>query len=161
VDEWERLLADLAAVLEQPAIGSILSHPRASPEDRLEVLELALARRLELPERNFLKLLIAYKRWRVVGDIASFFAEMKQQAASETECEVTTAFAVAEATRTEWMDGLMKRLGRRVHLVFQVEPALIGGAQLRIGDRIWDGSVRGRLALLSRVLARPIEFSRG
>jgi F-type H+-transporting ATPase subunit delta len=125
------------------------------------VLELALTRRLDIRERNFLMLLIAHQRWKEIGDIASLYAEIKRAAASETECEVTTAMAVDEAEKTKWSVGFAKKLGRRVHLVFRVDPALIGGAQIRIGDRVWDGSVRGHLVLLSRALTRPLQYSRG
>ncbi len=155
LEHWEHLLVDLATALERPDIVWVLSHPRASAEDRLEVLDLTLARRLEISERNFLKLLIVHQRWNEVSDIASLYSEMRRAAASETECQVTTALVIDEASQTEWKVGLTKKLGRRVHLIFRVDPVLIGGGQIRIGDRVWDGTVRGRLDLLSRALTCP------
>ncbi len=161
LERWEHLLAGLATALERPEIKWILSHPRASAEDRLEVLELALARRLEITERNFLKLLIVHQRWNEVCDIAALYSEMRRTAASETECQVTTALTIDETAQTRWRVEFEKRLGRRVHLVFHIDPMLIGGARIRIGDRVWDGTVRGRLDLLSRALTRPLQYSRG
>ena len=102
--------------------------------------------------RNFLLLLGMNKRLDTLADIAVEFERLKAQAQKRHPAVLTSAYPLSEAQEKRLVEKLSKRLGGEVDLQVRVDPTLVGGAILRCGDEVIDGSLRGRLARLRESL---------
>jgi F-type H+-transporting ATPase subunit delta len=150
VEEWSRRLALIGAVLTDPAARAILANPSVSVETRLQAVEA-----LDLPGigprgMNLMRLLVARRRTGHVEAIAERYEVLADDAAGRVRASVTTAIALSEEERKKLAADLSSQLGKDVRLVAQVDPAILGGLVLQVGDRLTDASVAGRLDQLRR-----------
>jgi len=84
-------------------------------------------------------------RMKLLGDISGIYEELRSEAEGEIEANVVSAFELTDAQRDTMAQALAKRLDRKVRIVSTVDESLIGGAIIRAGDLVIDGSVKGRL----------------
>lgn len=101
---------------------------------------------------NFLKLLIEYGRVPVLPEIAEHFDALKAEVENTIEVTVTSAAALSQAQQESFVAALKTRLGREVNLETRTDESLIGGAVIRAGDVVIDGSLRSRLDGLANAL---------
>ncbi|MDH3265947.1 MAG: F0F1 ATP synthase subunit delta [Gammaproteobacteria bacterium] len=103
---------------------------------------------------NFLKLLLEYRRVNVLPEIAEHFAALKANVENSVDATVTSAVALSKAQIDTIAKALNKRLGRDVKITTKIDEDLIGGAVIRAGDVVIDGSLRARLAGLATALTK-------
>ena len=101
---------------------------------------------------NFLKLLLEYDRVEVLPEIAEHFDRQKAEIENTVEVTVTSAAPLSAELKDRISAALKKRLGREVRLTAETDEALIGGAVIRAGDVVIDGSLRARLQGLANAL---------
>ena len=101
---------------------------------------------------NFLKLLLEYGRVSVLPEIAEHFEVLKANIENTIDVTVTSAAPMSTAQQKAISDALTKRLGRTVRLETAIDETLIGGAVIRAGDIVIDGSLRSRLEGLANAL---------
>lgn len=101
---------------------------------------------------NFLKLLLEYGRINVLPEIAQHFDELKAKVENTVDVTVTSASPLSDAQQVAVENALKERLGRDVNLTTVIDENLIGGAVIRAGDVVIDGSLRARLDSLSTAL---------
>jgi F-type H+-transporting ATPase subunit delta len=100
--------------------------------------------------RNLLTALAAEKRLGNLSAVASSFEQYAQSAARPLEGEVVSAVELSEAQRAHVLGDLRSRYGERLELRFSVDPTLIGGLIIRVGDQVLDNSLRTRLSAVQR-----------
>lgn len=146
---WSEALAALGAVVADPQVAALARDPRV-PRERLAALLIdVLGSQLDEEGRNFVRLLVDYRRLPLVPAIRELYEAMRAEAEGRVEVDVRTAFPLEDRQREMLVAALRRRFGREVNLVVTVDPALIGGIEIRAGDLVIDGSVRGRLAALA------------
>ena len=161
LDEWSRSLENARTVMADGRVARFLGNPSLKTAEQLEFLtglfsavegeDGVLAGRS--PEgRNFLKLLLEYGRVNVLPEIAGHFATLKAEIENVVDVTVTSATALDDAQKQAITAALCKRLGREVRLEARLDENLIGGAVIRAGDVVIDGSLRSRLESLSNAL---------
>ena len=91
----------------------------------------------------------------MLPEIAAQFEALRAQAQMTLDVEVVAAFPLQAKTQQQLTDALHKRFGREIKMTSRTDPSLVGGAVIRAGDTVIDGSVRGRLDKLREALARP------
>ena len=101
---------------------------------------------------NFLKVLVANQRLRLLPDIAVRFEALRAEAENTLEVTLSSASPVSDEQRAGIVDSLNKRFGRKIRLTVEIDNTLIGGARLQVGDRVIDGSVRTGLDKLATAL---------
>ena len=101
---------------------------------------------------GFLKVLAENQRLGVLPEIVARFEVLKSDAERTLDAILTSASAVSEAQQQRIIDSLSKRFDRKIRLSVQLDPTLIGGARLQVGDRVIDGSVRTGLDKLATAL---------
>ncbi len=101
---------------------------------------------------NFLKLLLEYGRVSVLPEIAEHFDALKAAIENTVDVTVTSAVRMGPAQEQSVVAALEKRLGRKVNLSTEIDENLIGGAVIRAGDVVIDGSLRARLEGLANAL---------
>ena len=145
---WESMLDLLAAVAEDKQLQKLIHDPRVSDND-LESLMLGVCGdRLNPEATNLVKLLIKNGRVPALPEISSNYAEQKAEAERVVEAKMVTASQIDASQQQAFIDALENKLGRTVKLEFDVDDALIGGAVIRAGDWVVDGSVRAQLEQL-------------
>lgn len=151
--DGEATINALAAVVQQPDMAALISHPKVSQEQLVDVISAALGGKLGAQGQNLLKLLVANKRLAAVPAIAEQYSLLKAQAEARIDVHVTAAKPVTDAARDALAEALGKRLGRTVDIDVSTDESLIGGAVVRAGDLVIDGSVKGRLSRVSQALS--------
>lgn len=140
-------LNDFGATYAQSAeLRTFLASPAVSIEAKHAVIEKITAR-LGASKiiRNFLFVLTDHRRTPLIEDVISTFEEVIRQRQGVAEAEVTSAVEMSAAQKKEMAATLAKLTGKRIEAKYALDRALLGGAVVRIGDTIYDGSLRNRL----------------
>jgi F-type H+-transporting ATPase subunit delta len=148
-------LADFVALQrESPELRILLGSPAVTRSSKLAVVE-ALVARLGAGKtlRNFLFVVLDHRRMALVPEIQLAFDAQLDKRRGITRAEVTSASQLSDAEKAELRAVLQKLSGRTVEAEYLQDPALIAGAVVRIGSKIYDGSVRTQLQRLRTKLA--------
>jgi F-type H+-transporting ATPase subunit delta len=137
--------AELRAFLANPSIARASKH--AAIEQIVE--RMGASRTL----RNYLFVIVDQRRAGMLVEIEQAFSRLLDARQGITQAAVTSASALTDAERAELVAVLGKLTGEKVQAQFATDPALIGGAVVRIGSTIYDGSIRTQL---ERMRARMI-----
>lgn len=150
---WAEQLEKLENILRNTTVAKVLDSPRYSGAQRAEII-LALARDKSFmaPFANFIKLLAENHRLFLVSGITQLFKEMVTEHEKILQAQVTSALKLDEAFLHNLNQTLNKKLGKTVKLHTQIDPNLLGGLIVRVGDLVLDGSVRGELSRLQQAL---------
>ena len=158
---WSESLDIAGQLLSDSGLVEYLSTPKLSDAKRLEFLsglfKSANATKLAGGDKrgdNFLKLLLENRRANVMPEIAAHFEVLKADIENTVEATVTSAAPLSSAQRSEMASALKKRLGREVNITTEIDENLIGGAVIRAGDVVIDGSLRARLEGLATALIK-------
>ena len=102
--------------------------------------------------RNFIALLAQNRRLGFLPEIAALFEQMKAEVENVVDVEVISATTLDKGQESRYVAALQKKLGRSVRLHTRVDGTLLGGAVLKAGDLVIDGSIKGRLERLATEL---------
>ncbi len=149
VDAVERELQSVSSVIgENRHLQKVLYHPRITAEDKKSLLGELFSGYVSAITMEFLKLLVDRRREQFLADIVSHFISLANKSRNVTGATVTSAVDLTREERDRLADLLKKLTGKKVVTTYTVDPSLIGGVVVRIGDRVIDGSIRTRLATL-------------
>lgn len=151
----EAQLNDFAAVLaESAALREVLENPSIPEEQKLKVLD-AIASRLGLfpAVRNFVAVITNHGRLSEFGEIVSSYHAIADSEALITEAEIVTAYPLDAGNKALLEDQVAKLAGgTRVQATYLEDKSLLGGAVVKIGSTVYDGSVRAQLEQLKQRL---------
>lgn len=151
VDAVRRDLTDLLKILvDTPALAEALRHPRLPGAVKAEIVGKAGAAPLLAA---FAGLLFEKGRWDALPEIATTFDALADEAAGVLSVGVTAAAPWTAVERDRWQKTLETAHGGPVRVDARVDPALLGGTTIRVGDRVWDNSLRNQLERLRASLA--------
>jgi F-type H+-transporting ATPase subunit delta len=152
---WGRLLQDVAdSIQSDRTLRLFLESPRVSAEQKNEVLGKALQDRAPRLFVRYLQTLVRKRRQLLLSEIATEYHTLLDEVEGRVHAHVTVARPTSDADRDVITRQLAKTLGRDVVPHFAVNPGILGGVIVKVGDRVMDGSVRRRLGLLrGRLLA--------
>ena|SRR2546430_12286711 len=154
----ERAVADLRGSLEKlaPVFDRVtvagLRDPSVPMKQRVEALTSALRSEPEVV-RSLMVLLLETDRIALVPQIALAFGDLVDRREGIAKARITTAVPLKEPEQRELVNRLERESGRKLRATFAVDPLLIGGAKVQIGDHLIDSSVRAKLVALGRQLA--------
>jgi F-type H+-transporting ATPase subunit delta len=149
VDELTALVDDLFARL--PKLELLLRAPRLSHEERLSILERALAGRVTPLTLTFLKVLSRHERMDCLRAVARAARQQLDALRGRVEVWVETAYPLSQPLRERITDRLTELLGRQVVLKTDVREELLGGLVVRVGDTVYDGSLASQLKRMEQV----------
>ena len=154
MERWSRQLGLMAIVAADPNMAELLDSPAVSRNSVAEVFISVCGEELDTEGRNLVYLLTENGRLPLLGEIFSLFKQMRAEAESSATAEVVSAFPLDDDHKQAIGAALERRTGREIMLDCKVDPALLGGAVIRIGDLVIDGSIRGRLDKMAAALVR-------
>ncbi|MBX2882869.1 MAG: F0F1 ATP synthase subunit delta [Granulosicoccus sp.] len=152
-DAWSERLSFLAVAVKDEALSSALEAPGLTHQHRAEIIEKIAADKLDDGGKNFVRLLAENNRLAMLPDIAGIYEVLRAEAEGEIEAHVTSAFELQDDQRDRIAAALAKRLDRKIKIVSTVDSDLIGGAIIKAGDLVIDGSLKGRLNKMSQTLS--------
>ena len=153
VDAWLTALAIAEERLTSPEAMRLLSNPAIPAASRVEVLLHLLGDDVRGAPRNLLALMVRRGRFEQLPAVSREFRRLHLRREGIVEATVTTASALGTADVEALRQRLETLTGKRVELQPLVDPELLGGVSVRIGDHLIDGSVRGRLERLRTELS--------
>ena len=151
---WSDMLQLIAAVASDAVLSDMISNPSIEREKIVEIIVDVCGDNLNDLAKNFVKVLADNGRLNVATEIAQGYEEHRAEAEKTVEAEVTSAFPLSDAQVKSMTDALKKRLGREVTLNTSVDESIVGGAIIRAGDLMIDGSVSGQLDNLATTLMK-------
>ena len=159
--EWSESLALAGQLLGDRGLVEYLGDPEFSDDKRLDFLHSLFGKAggamLAGGDRrgsNFLKLLLENDRVAILPEISEHFETLKANVENSVDAVVTSAVALSEAQVQEIADSLKQRLGRDIRITTEIDQTLIGGAVIRAGDVVIDGTLRARLEGLATALTK-------
>jgi len=151
-DDWSARLAFWASVISNPEMAQRLDAPGITQQDKARMVETVAADGMDDSSRNFIRLLAENNRLGLMPDIFGIYETLRSEAEGEIEATVTSAFALTDEQSSKIAGSLSKRLNRKVRIVSQIDEDLIGGAIIRAGDLVIDGSLKGRIEKMSQAV---------
>lgn len=148
VDAWNDALARAAEAFAEARVAEVLTNPTLPRQDRRQVLERVLLQPLPEQVLNLIGLLMQRRRIELLPLVSSEFQRLVDRRNGVSSATVTSAAELTGDERRQLTDRLVQLTGGPVRLATAVDPGLIGGIVVRLGDRQFDGSVRGRLERL-------------
>lgn len=151
LDEWHKLLCHAANIVTHPELHYIISSPEADMQKVLQLLNDLLKTSNEA-FTSFLTILVDAKRLSVLPDILMLFEEYKDQFESEITVEIISSKTLNDDEKTMFANALEKKFSRKIEIENTVDESLLGGAVIRAGDLVIDGSGLNALAKLKNYL---------
>ena len=141
---WSDALARLAAVAQAPEMTRLLGNPGVSDA---QIVDLFAATAGEMPAeaKNFLRALAENKRLSVLPEVAVLYEAHKAEREGAVDAHIVSAFMLEGAELAALVGDLERRFKRKVRPQVSIDPELIGGVRIQVGDQVIDGSVRGKL----------------
>jgi F-type H+-transporting ATPase subunit delta len=150
---WSDLLAVWAQCVAEPEMQSIINSPAVSDEQTVSVLADIAGDAATADAKNFLSLLAENDRLLLLDDISVLFEELKAEAEKSMVADVVSARELTAAQADKIIAALKNRLGRDITLNISVDESLLGGAIIRAGDLVIDGSALSKLNRLANAIS--------
>jgi F-type H+-transporting ATPase subunit delta len=146
-DPTVKQLTDFGTTFADSAeLRNCLASPAVTRDAKHDVIEKIVARlRAGKIIRNFLFLIVDHRRTNALPEIIAAFQEVIRQRQGIAEAEVFSAVELNTTQRKQFAQTLERITGKKIEAKYSLDPALLGGALIRVGDTIYDGSVRSRL----------------
>ncbi len=148
LDAWERDMASIAVTMRHPELRRLLQHPAIPFADKERVLRAVLGRGVAQGVVNLLLLMVRRGRPGAIEPMIARFAELLRRERGIALAQVRTALPLDDTQRAEIASRLRALTGSEIEMDETVDPDLIGGVAVRIGDQLYDASVRSRLERL-------------
>ena len=150
----QQQLADFSATLAgSHELREVLMNPSITTEQKLKVLDAIAGRIGMFPQvRNFLAVIMDHQRLSELDEILAEYHAVADEQSNMTEAEITSARPLNDQDRAEFEAQVEKLAGGRVRTTYRQDATLLGGAVVRIGSTVYDGSIRAQLQQLKQKL---------
>ena len=148
---WSQRLQRLALIAQDKEMTEVMTNPRLSTEQVAELF-ISLSADSDAILANFVRTLAENRRLALLPEISRLFELAKSQEEGVQEAVVYSAFPIDDAQVAALMQQLEPRFGTRLTARVEVDPSLIGGVRVTVGDQMLDASVRGKLDAMAVAL---------
>jgi len=149
---WSEALRLGAALTQNAGIADLITSPRLSLDQVVSLFAGLGGPAIDGHWQNFVRLLATNKRLEVLPEIGAEYERLRAHYENELDVVVTSAIALDAAEKSKLAQALHARFKRDVRMTLAVDPGLLGGAVIRAGDLVIDGSVQGRLHRMAAAL---------
>ena len=152
--EWAKMLALLETVVQDPHVIAYSTNPNFSAEQIESLLLGICGKKLDGMGRNFVQVLTRNDRLPLLPQIRELFEALKAEQEGVLEVKIDSAFPLSKKQTGELERRLKERYQRKIVTQVSVEPELIGGVKIAVGDHVLDATVRGKLEAMRTALTR-------
>jgi F-type H+-transporting ATPase subunit delta len=151
---WSQLVQELARVARLPEVLSVASSPKVGHEQVVELLLSAVTAPAgqQAAAQNFVRMLVEKRRLALLPEIAAQFEALKNADEGAADATIESAFPLNPQQMADLLAKFEGRFRRKLKPTVKVEPSLIGGVRVTVGDEVLDSSVRARLAAMQTAL---------
>ncbi len=150
--KWSDMLEFLSVVISDPEMAAVIANPKVSQEQLTSLLLEICQDQLNEEGVNLLKLLIQNDRLIISPQISVLYEAFKAEHEGYVDVEVISAYSLTKEEKNQFATTLKKKLDKKVHITTSVDKNLIGGFIARAGDKVIDGSIKGQLQQLAKIL---------
>ena len=150
--QWSQMLGFAAAVAADLRMQAYIENPETTPAELEKTFLGIVGDQLDDTGKNLIKLLVEYDRLALLPEVAAAFEELKAEAEGVLEAEITAAAQPTDAEVTALVKRLESKFGKKIEANVKVDPEIIGGVKIIVGDTVIDASVRGQLQELAYTL---------
>jgi len=154
LSEWSDQLALAAMVVSDAGMASLIGNPRVAKDKIVALVADVCGKKLDKAGQDMIRVLVDNDRLELLPEIFRQYEAYRAEAEKVVKAHVTSAFPVSSKQKSDIISALKKRLGREVTLECQVDKSLLGGAIIRAGDMVIDGSITGHLDRLTHALSQ-------
>lgn len=148
---WQQALDRMAAVAADAQMVECITNPRLLPA-QVAQLFLDVVGSVSAEQQNFVRLLVDNERLQVLPEIRDLYVELKNGQEGVQEADIASAFPLDDATLKNLVADLEARFKCKIQAKVSLDPELIGGVRIAVGDQVIDASVRGKLASMATAL---------
>jgi F-type H+-transporting ATPase subunit delta len=149
---WSKSLATAGAIAQQPTVIKLLSSPSSTAQQQAAAVTEICGEDLSPTGQNFIAILSENRRLQLLPQISHQFEIMKANREKAVDVDVVAAQEMDADQQQKLSDALSAKLERKVNMQVSLDKSLLGGAVIRAGDTVIDGSIRGRLTKLAESL---------
>jgi F-type H+-transporting ATPase subunit delta len=153
MNAWSELVSELAAIGAHPDVQDFARNPNVTREQVADTL-MSLVKSPMPPEaNNFIAVLVENRRIALLPEIGEQFHVLRNAQQGAADADISSAFEISGAQVAQLVSTLEKKFGRKLNPTVTVDPTLIGGVRVVVGDEVLDTSVRARLQQMHVALA--------
>ena len=149
---WSDTLQLLAQIVSDAEMAAMLDNPKVTVEQTTDVITAVCGDNINESGKNLVKVLAENDRLELLPEISTLYEVERASVEGTVNAVVTSATELNDAQKQKIADALKSRLGRDVSLECDIDESLLGGAIIRAGDVVIDGSVIGKLNKLTNQL---------
>ncbi|HRE18564.1 MAG TPA: F0F1 ATP synthase subunit delta [Rhodocyclaceae bacterium] len=149
---WSESLALFAQVAANPEARAVIGHPNVTAAQLVDLFRSAAGKAVDAELSNFIQLLADNDRLAFLPEIAGHFEAYKRDEEGTQEAEIFSAFAIDDKQVKALTPQLEAHFKTKLQTAVTVDPSLIGGIKVVVGDRVLDVSVRGKLDAMATAL---------
>jgi len=151
---WSQMLNFASRVIAEPKVAAALDNPKLTAADKASLVLSVCGDKLDRLGANFIRLVVEADRVELLPYISALFETLKDDTDGVAKARIDSAFALTDAQLAELTAALEKHFARKIEATVNVDPALIGGARITVGDTVIDASVEAQLqAMATRLRA--------
>ena len=149
---WGEMLRFAAAIMRDPQMQDAVDNPKLGGAEKESLFLSVAGDKLNATGRNFIRVLVDADRIALLPQIEQMYALLRNAAEGVARAEIVSAIALTDAQVSELKAVLEKRFGKKIEATVSVDPSLIGGARIVVGDQVVDGSIAGKLQAMATQL---------
>jgi F-type H+-transporting ATPase subunit delta len=151
---WSQGLESAAQIVADPSVAPLTKSPQWPVASLVSLITDVAGAKLDAGMQNFVRVLAENRRLLLLPEIAAHYEELRAAVENTLDVEVISAVTLSDAQADKLKQALSTRLKRTVRMQNSVDSTLLGGAVVRAGDLVIDGSLKGRLERLATDLTR-------
>jgi len=144
----------LAAIAADDQMRFVLSDPKVGGKQKKELFGAIAGGRIDEISRNLVSVLVDNHRDELIAEIYTQFDDLMREHEHVVRAHITSAQPLTDAQRDDIVSALERRYGKKVEAELDVDPRLLGGARVQVGDQVIHASVRDALAQMAAALTR-------
>lgn len=152
LDVWSADLALLSACVTEPKVQEFLANPSFTSQQHAQTINEVCGDQLNEAAKNLVVVLAENKRLELLPEVTVLFEEFKAQLQNTVDVVVTSAYPLSDAQSKQLEQALKAKLNRDIRMSSTVDESIIGGAIIRAGDLVIDGSLTGKLSKLAEAM---------
>jgi F-type H+-transporting ATPase subunit delta len=145
-------IRSIAQVTSHPGVQSLAENPKAKPEQVQALIAGVIGRPLGSAAANLLAMVLENGRLSAMSEIAAQFQALVDAETGISQARVDSAFPLDDAQLAELRATMERRFGRKLEMTVAIDPELIGGVRVAVGDEVLDTSIRARLEQMKAAL---------
>jgi F-type H+-transporting ATPase subunit delta len=151
---WAEALERMVAIAVHPEMRPCIDDPRLLPEQLVQLFLGVAGDKLDAAQQNFVRVLVDNARLQVLPEIRDLFVALKNEHEGSKKALIASAFPIEAATQQQLVADLERRFACKIEATVNIDPELIGGVCITVGDQVIDASVRGKLAAMATALQK-------